>query len=259
MRQVAITAATALGALFAAHSGSPASVAMTPNINNLLSKPTVVAAAQAQVPKQNVQLAAKINPAQPGQDKTITVESGDNLSTIADANATTYVRLYDANANIDNPDLIFPGEQLRIPTADEQLADRPLPVNAPAEVKAEAQSAPAPAPAPVAPAAPVTTEDTSTSEPAPATQQVTAPAVTGSSIWDSIAACESSGNWSIDTGNGFYGGLQFTASTWAAYGGLAYAPRADLATRDQQIAVAQKVQASQGWGAWPVCSVKAGA
>ncbi|WP_161801074.1 transglycosylase family protein [Kitasatospora griseola] len=76
--------------------------------------------------------------------------------------------------------------------------------------------------------------------------------------WDKVAQCESSGNWSINTGNGFYGGLQFTASTWAAFGGTAFAPRADLATKDQQIAVAEKVLASQGPGAWPVCSVQAG-
>ena len=65
--------------------------------------------------------------------------------------------------------------------------------------------------------------------------------------------CESSGNWSINTGNGYYGGLQFSPSTWAAFGGLAYAPRADLATESQQIAVAEKVLAVQGPGAWPTC------
>ncbi|KIQ67299.1 transglycosylase [Kitasatospora griseola] len=78
------------------------------------------------------------------------------------------------------------------------------------------------------------------------------------STWDKVAQCESTGNWSINTGNGFYGGLQFTSSTWAAYGGTAYAPQANQATKAQQIAVAEKVLASQGPGAWPVCSVKAG-
>src|SRR4051812_42988801 len=76
--------------------------------------------------------------------------------------------------------------------------------------------------------------------------------------WDKVAACESSDNWDINTGNGYYGGLQFTQSTWEAYGGTRYAPRADLATRDQQIAVAEKVMDGQGPGAWPVCSVRAG-
>ncbi|MFF4341892.1 transglycosylase family protein [Kitasatospora sp. NPDC001540] len=78
------------------------------------------------------------------------------------------------------------------------------------------------------------------------------------STWDKVAQCESTGNWSIDTGNGFYGGLQFTSSTWAAYGGTAYAPQANLATKGQQIEIAEKVLADQGPGAWPVCSVQAG-
>ncbi|MFG2944568.1 transglycosylase family protein [Streptomyces adustus] len=76
--------------------------------------------------------------------------------------------------------------------------------------------------------------------------------------WNKVAACESSGNWAVNTGNGYYGGLQFTRSTWEAYGGTAYARRADLATRDQQIAVAERVLKGQGPGAWPVCSVRAG-
>ncbi|MEU9307283.1 transglycosylase family protein [Streptomyces sp. NPDC048256] len=76
--------------------------------------------------------------------------------------------------------------------------------------------------------------------------------------WNKVAACESTNDWNINTGNGYYGGLQFTQSTWEAYGGTRYAPRADLATKDQQIAVAEKVLDGQGPGAWPVCSVRAG-
>ncbi|MEU0414289.1 transglycosylase family protein [Streptomyces griseorubiginosus] len=78
-------------------------------------------------------------------------------------------------------------------------------------------------------------------------------------VWDRIAQCESGGNWHINTGNGYYGGLQFSAGTWRAYGGTAYAPTADQATKSQQIAVATKVQGAQGWGAWPTCSARAGA
>ncbi|KUI27612.1 Resuscitation-promoting factor RpfB [Mycobacterium sp. GA-2829] len=74
--------------------------------------------------------------------------------------------------------------------------------------------------------------------------------------WDAVASCESSGNWAINTGNGFYGGVQFKQSTWEAYGGLRFAPRADLATREEQIAVAEATRAGQGWGAWPVCSAR---
>jgi hypothetical protein len=71
--------------------------------------------------------------------------------------------------------------------------------------------------------------------------------------WDQVARCESSGNWAIDTGNGFQGGLQFLPSTWSSYGGGQFAMSANLATRDQQIAVAERVLAGQGRGAWPVC------
>ncbi|WP_103534113.1 transglycosylase family protein [Streptomyces sp. SM11] len=77
-------------------------------------------------------------------------------------------------------------------------------------------------------------------------------------VWEKVAACESSGNWAVNTGNGYYGGLQFSGSTWAAFGGTRYAPRADLATRDQQITIAEKVLDGQGPGAWPTCSVRAG-
>jgi nucleoid-associated protein YgaU len=86
----------------------------------------------------------------------------------------------------------------------------------------------------------------------------TAGSAKAASVWDSVAQCESSGNWHINTGNGYYGGLQFSQSTWAGFGGRAYAPRADLASKAEQIAIAQKVLAVQGPGAWPVCSRRAG-
>jgi uncharacterized protein YabE (DUF348 family) len=71
--------------------------------------------------------------------------------------------------------------------------------------------------------------------------------------WDAVASCESGGDWSINTGNGFYGGLQFDSGTWLAYGGGAYAPRADLASRDAQIAVATRLYNARGSSPWPVC------
>ncbi|BAS07584.1 resuscitation-promoting factor Rpf1 [Arthrobacter sp. Hiyo4] len=80
-------------------------------------------------------------------------------------------------------------------------------------------------------------------------------AATDGATWDSLAQCESGGNWATNTGNGYSGGLQFSASTWAAYGGTGSA--AD-ASREQQIAVAEQVQASQGWGAWPSCAAELG-
>lgn len=72
--------------------------------------------------------------------------------------------------------------------------------------------------------------------------------------FDRLAQCESTGNWSINTGNGFYGGLQFTPSTWDAFGGEKYADNAHQATREQQIEIAAKVLDGQGWGAWPACT-----
>jgi len=74
-------------------------------------------------------------------------------------------------------------------------------------------------------------------------------------VWDKLAQCESSGNWAINTGNGFSGGLQFTPSTWRAFGG---GGRAQDASRVEQIVVAERVLAKQGWGAWPACSRKLG-
>ncbi|MGW0332014.1 transglycosylase family protein [Streptomyces sp. NPDC003011] len=76
--------------------------------------------------------------------------------------------------------------------------------------------------------------------------------------WGCVAECESGGRWHVNTGNGFYGGLQFWQPTWKEFGGLKYAPRADLATRAEQIAVAQEVVAVQGWEAWPVCAGRYG-
>jgi resuscitation-promoting factor RpfA len=78
------------------------------------------------------------------------------------------------------------------------------------------------------------------------------------STWDAVAQCESGGDWQINTGNGYYGGLQFSQSTWQAYGGTSYASNAAEASKQQQIAVAERVLEAQGPGAWPVCSKEAG-
>ncbi|NYF97893.1 transglycosylase family protein [Janibacter cremeus] len=77
-------------------------------------------------------------------------------------------------------------------------------------------------------------------------------------VWDRVAKCESTNNWSINTGNGYYGGLQFSFQTWKGFGGQKYAYTADRATKGQQIEIAQEVLKVQGPGAWPVCSVRAG-
>jgi resuscitation-promoting factor RpfB len=100
------------------------------------------------------------------------------------------------------------------------------------------------------PEAPTTTADTDSTPPPTTTG--------GSGAWDRIAACESGGNWAANTGNGYYGGLQFDHGTWAAYGGTAYASNANGASKAQQIAIAEKVKADRGgYGAWPVCGQKA--
>ena len=78
------------------------------------------------------------------------------------------------------------------------------------------------------------------------------------STWDRLAQCESTGNWSINTGNGYHGGLQFSPRTWTAFGGAEFAPVAYRASREQQIVVAERVLAEQGWNAWPSCSRKLG-
>jgi hypothetical protein len=95
------------------------------------------------------------------------------------------------------------------------------------------------------------------------TQRQSAPAAssgTGASggVWDAMAQCEAGGNWAANTGNGYYGGLQFAAGTWRAMGGTAYASTADQATKAQQIEIAERVLASQGWGAWPGCARRVG-
>ncbi len=76
--------------------------------------------------------------------------------------------------------------------------------------------------------------------------------------WDRLAECESGGDWDANTGNGYYGGLQFSDRTWDGFGGERFASRADLASREQQIVIAERVLVEQGWGAWPTCSRKAG-
>lgn len=93
---------------------------------------------------------------------------------------------------------------------------------------------------------------------AQAQERSAAPSVSSGSVWDRLAQCESGGNWSINTGNGYYGGLQFSQSTWVGVGGLQYASRADLASREQQIAAAEVLLQSSGWGAWPSCSAQLG-
>src|SRR6476646_3769229 len=165
-----------------------------------------------------------------------TVKSGDTLSSIARheyGRATAWPALWWVNRHkVHNPEMIRVGQRLTLSSWHPHKAW--LNRAALAAVPAWAPAPPVSAPAPAAGAAPV-------------------PASSGGVNWSAVAACESGGNWSTNTGNGFYGGLQFTEGTWLANGAGQYASSADLATPAQQIAVAERVLASQGIGAWPVC------
>lgn len=177
--------------------------------------------------------------------KMVTIAEGDSLTKIADANGSTFERIFFANEKIADPDVIHPGDSVRVPNADEKLTEREIPANIVAmaqpvapvayEAPASAQAYQAPAPRAVSPA-PVAT-------------------VSDGSVWDRLAQCESGGNWSINTGNGYYGGLQFSPSSWTAAGGSGSPQNA---SREEQIAVAQNLQSMQGWGAWPSCSSQLG-
>ena len=92
----------------------------------------------------------------------------------------------------------------------------------------------------------------------PSIATATVAARVSTATWDRLALCESSGNWSINTGNGYYGGVQISLATWNGAGGKAYATRPDLATKAEQIAVAERILLQQGWGAWPSCSKQLG-
>lgn len=178
-------------------------------------------------------------PEQPAQqqkveDKFVEVKPGDYLAKIADENQTTYVRLFDANLQIKDPDVIYPGDKLRVPRPDETLASRAV------------QQVETPVATP-----------TKASKPKTPTQKPAAPksvAVSGD-VWDQLARCESGGNWQINTGNGYYGGLQFSLGSWRGVGGSGYPHQA---SREEQIARGKMLQARQGWGAWPACTRKLG-
>lgn len=164
-----------------------------------------------------------------------------------------FKRLWDANPQLSATWLERPGITIRIPVCGAELTRRALPkpppppepepepeTAEPAETAETAQTAPAPEP-----------EPEPKPEPAPKSQ---APAV-AHGVWDRLAECESGGDWSINTGNGYYGGLQFSESSWRAVGGTGLPHQH---SREEQIKRGKKLQAIQGWGAWPACSAKLG-
>ena len=173
-----------------------------------------------------------------------TVKPGDTLSKIAHkayGSRSDWPALWWTNRHkVGNPDAIVVGQRLRLSTWHPRKA----------WVVRAAMAASTP-PAPAAPAA-------SAQSPSSVPTTSSAPSYSGGSSsggvnWDAIAACESGGNWGTSTGNGYSGGLQLSQGTWDAYGGGQYSSTASGASRSQQIAVAQRVLAGQGIGAWPVC------
>ena len=153
------------------------------------------------------------------------------------------------------------GKVRRDKLVDTKILDRPNPRVVVYGTKDRPEPEPAPAPAPQ-PSSSSSSSSGSGSSGGSSSSPSSPPATnyaSGSSTWDALAQCESGGNWAINTGNGYYGGLQFSSSTWQAYGGGAYASTANLASREQQIAIAEKVRAATGgYGSWPACSQSLG-
>jgi LysM repeat protein len=182
-----------------------------------------------------------------------TVRPGDTLTSIAKKfDAPSWRTVFRANPGIDNPDLIFVGQKLYVPGhGDASAPAKQTKISAAkkaASAKAVAKKTTVKRSAKKASAKKSTVRRAST-----ATRSVSSAGSNG--VWDRLAMCESTGNWSINTGNGFYGGLQFTLSSWRAVGGKGMPHHASKA---EQIARAKKLQAIQGWGAWPACSKKLG-
>jgi len=169
-----------------------------------------------------------------------TVKPGDTLSEIAHdvyGSRADWPALWWTNRHkVANPDAIVVGQRLRLSTWHPR--------------KAWLERAAMAASGPVASAS----AQTPSSLPVSTSYPSYYGSYSGGGVnWNAIAACESGGNWSTNTGNGFSGGLQFSQGTWDAYGGSQYSSSAAGASRSQQIAVAQRVLAGQGIGAWPVC------
>jgi LysM repeat protein len=181
------------------------------------------------------------HPQTPPPPVTYTTQAGDTLSALAArllGDEAAWPALWQANqAALTDPDRLAVGQVLTVPPPGTPVP--PAPPRHPAPPHTPAPAAPPAAPAP----------RVATSARVEPVAQTTARGVN----WDAVAQCESGGNWHINTGNGFYGGLQFTAGTWLAYGGGAFAARADLTSREAQITIAERVLAGQGIGAWPVC------
>jgi LysM repeat protein len=186
------------------------------------------------ITNETAQTESQSDPKPEPKPEVVSAKQGDSLSSIADKYQTTWKRLYDKNEQIIYPDVIHVGERITIPDVSEKLTSRTIPSQP--SIK--------------------NTYTTAAPKPTKISTRAKSVIATGSgSVWDKLAHCESSGNWGINTGNGYYGGLQFTLSSWRGVGGSGLPSDA---SRSEQIARAKALQARQGWGAWPACSAKLG-
>lgn len=161
-----------------------------------------------------------------------------------------FKRLWDANPQLSATWLERPGITIRIPVCGTELRRRTLP-KPPPPPEPEPEPEPEAAAADQADAA----EQAPEPEPEPEPKQGSQAPAVPTGVWDRLAGCESGGDWSINTGNGYYGGLQFSESSWRAVGGTGLPHQH---SREEQILRGKKLQAIQGWGAWPACSAKLG-
>ncbi len=201
-------------------------------IKGLGAKPVL---AQTQTLKNAQNRSTESSPKKP-KNYIIKIKSGDTLEKIAKVHKSTYQRIFYANKEIKSPDLIYPGQKIVIPSAKEKLKNRDIPGYNVASV-------------------PTTTVHNKVAKSSSRVVTVPVQQGTGTGVWDKLAQCEAGGNWGINTGNGYYGGLQFTLSSWRAVGGSGYP---NQASRAEQIARGKILQSRQGWGAWPACTAKLG-
>jgi LysM repeat protein len=187
-----------------------------------------------------------LHPAAHHAPASYTVHQGDTLSAIAArsyGNSADWAAVWWVNRHqVRNPNVLLVGQRLLLPASGHVTA---------AIARAAQAAIPAAAPPPPSPASTTPVSDSQSDPSTAAPVSTSAPASSGAGAdWNAIAACESGGNWSINTGNGYYGGLQFNQQTWLGNGGGQYAPRADLATKAQQIAIADRVRAARGLEPW---------
>lgn len=194
-------------------------------------------------PSVNAQTVDKNDDNQKSEQIVVEVKKGDSLSKIATSNETTYKRLFDANSFIEHPDVIHPGEKIRVPESKEILEERMITTKPAKTLKTK----------PVTPKK--ITNSTKTSKKSSTQIKPVESSAVNDNIWDQLARCESGGNWSINTGNGYYGGLQFSAATWRSVGGSGL-PHQN--SREEQITRGKILQARSGWGQWPACTRKLG-